>query len=215
MTGLDPGYLSIYFISIASVAAIIISVFLHSSQSSVSLNPGRLLGLTKDEARRLASGDAVFLMHLSIALGVGLTIASTLLDPAIDFVPFLRTAILAVSVPLVAGLAAAFAWRIQRFVQSKKVEAELRTGKSFASASTYLQIILMLAIALTASELILLWLSGLALLGGILGILRNGLVVVYYSKPSVNLIGFFDKPLAFVKTPFSLADVISGKTDPS
>ncbi|HEV2226425.1 MAG TPA: (Fe-S)-binding protein, partial [Nitrososphaerales archaeon] len=47
------------------------------------------------------------------------------------------------------------------------------------------------------------------------GILRNGLVVVYYSKPSVNLIGFFDKPLAFVKTPFSLADVISGKTDPS
>ena len=215
MTGLDPGYFAIYFISIASVVAIIISIFVHSRRSSVSLNPRRLLGLTKDEARRLTTGDAVFLMHLSIALGVGLTIATSLLDPGIDYVPFLRTAILIVSVPLVAGLAAAFAWRVQRFVQSKGVETELKTGKSFTSASTYLQVILILAIALTASELILLWLPSLALVGGILGILRNGLVVVYYSKPSLNLIGYFDKPLAAISTPFSLADVISGKTDPS
>ncbi|HEY6283548.1 MAG TPA: (Fe-S)-binding protein [Nitrososphaerales archaeon] len=215
MTGLDPGYLAVYTISLASVTAIIISIFLHASRSSVSLNPRRLLGLTKDEARRLTAGDAVFLMHLSIALGVGLTIAISLLDPAIDYVPFLRTAILIVSIPLVAGLAAAFAWRVQRFVQSKKTEAELKTGKSFTTASTYLQVILMLAIALTASELILLWLPSLALVGGIIGILRNGLVVVYYSMPSVNLIGYFDKPLASISTPFSLADVVSGKTDPS
>ncbi|HLQ07254.1 MAG TPA: (Fe-S)-binding protein [Nitrososphaerales archaeon] len=215
MTGLDPGYLTVYIFSLASVAAIIFSTFLHARRSSVSLSPRRLLGLTKDEARRLAAGDAVFLMHLSIALGVGLTIANSILDPTIDNVPFLKTAILIVSVPLFAGLAAAFAWRVQRFVQSKRVEAELKTGKSFTSASTYLQVVLMLAIALTASELILLWLPSLALVGGVLGIIRNGLVAIYYSRPSVNLIGHFDKPLASIKTPFSLVDVISGKTDPS
>ncbi|MDA4127110.1 MAG: (Fe-S)-binding protein, partial [Thaumarchaeota archaeon] len=215
MTGLDPGYLAVYFFSLASVVAIIFSIFLHSRRSSVSLNPRRLLGLTKDEARRLTSGDAVFLMHLSIALGVGLTIAFSLIEPVLDFVPILKTAILIVSVPLVGGLAAAFAWRVQRFVQSKRVESELKTGKSFTSASTYLQVILMLAIALTASELILLWLPSLALIGGPLGIIRNCFVAIYYSRPSVNLIGYFDKPLASIRTPFSLADVVSGKTDPS
>jgi dimethylglycine catabolism B len=215
MAGLDPGYLTIYFLSLASVVAILFSIFFHSRRSSVSLGPSRLLGLTKDEARRLTTGDAVFLMHLSIALGVGLTIANSLVDPALDYVPFLRTAILVVSVPLVAGLAAAFVWRVQRFIQSKKVEADLKAGKSFSSASTILQFVLMLAIALTASELILLWLPSLALVGGLLGILRNGLVAVYYSRPSVNLVGYFDKPLASMRTPFSLADVMSGKTDPS
>jgi len=215
MAGLDPGYLTVYLLSLASAVAIFYGVFLHSRRSAVSLSPRRLLGLTKDEARRLTTGDAVFLMHLSIALGVGLTIANSLVDPALDYVPFLRTAILIVSVPLVAGLAAAFVWRVQRFVQSKSVEADLKTGKPFTSASTLLQVILMLAIALTTSELILLWLPSLALAGGLLGIVRNGFVAVYYSRPSVNLIGYFDKPLASVRTPFSLADVMSGKTDPS
>lgn len=215
MTGLDPGYLAVYFLSLATVLAILFSIFLYSRRSSVSLNLRRLIGLTKDEARRLMAGDAVFLMHLSIALGVGLTIGNSLLDPAIDYVPFLRIAILIVSVPLVGGLAAAFAWRVQRFIQSKRVESELKTGQPFSSASTYLQVILMLAIALTASELILLWLPSFAVVGGLLGIVRNGLVAVYYSRPSVNLIGYFDKPLSSMRTPFSLADVISEKTDPS
>jgi dimethylglycine catabolism B len=215
MAGLDPGYLTIYFLSLASVVAILLSILWHSRRSSVSLRPRRLLGLTKDEARRLTAGDAVFLMHLSIALGVGLTIANSLVDPALDYAPSLRTAILVISIPLVVGLAAAFVWRVQRFVQSKKVEADLKTGKSFTSASTILQVVLMLAIGLTASELILLWLPSLVLVGGLLGIIRNGLVAVYYSRPSVNLVGSFDKPLASVRTPFSLADVMSGKTDPS
>jgi Fe-S oxidoreductase len=215
MTGLDPGYLIVYLLSLASVVAILFSIFSIARRSSVSLGLNRLLRLTKDEARRLTFGDAVFLMHLSIALGVGLTIVNSLVDPALDYIPYLRTAILVISVPLVVGLAAAFAWRVQRFVESKRVEADFKTGKPFTLASTLLQVVLMSAIALTASELILLWSPSFALVGGLLGIVRNGLVVVYYSRPSVNLIGYFDKPLASVSTPFKLADVLSGKTDPS
>ncbi|MDE1852922.1 MAG: (Fe-S)-binding protein [Thaumarchaeota archaeon] len=214
MPGLDPAYAAVYGMTLVSVAAVTYAFYRHSHETSTSLGPGRILGLTKDEAGRLSSGDPVFLMHLSIALGVGLSIANSLLDPVIGFAPILRTLLLIASVPLVLGLAGAFVWRVQRYVQSKRVEKELRSTPSFGRASTVLQLVLMLAIALTCSELALLWLPSLALVGGVVGIVRNSLVAVYYSRPSVNLIGHFDKPLSSLKTPFNLGDVMAGKTDP-
>ncbi len=207
--------MAVYTLTVGSVASVIMTTFRHSRQSSISLAPRRLLGLTKDEANRLSTGDPVFLMHLSIALGVGLSIANALLDPVLDYIPFARTLFLAFSVTLVAGLVAAFAWRLQRYLQSKEVERMLHADRPFTSASTLLQVILMLAIVLTTSELALLWLPSLVLIGGLVGVFRNVLVALYYSRPSVNLVGYFDKPLASVTTPFDLGDVVSGKTDAS
>lgn len=215
MAGLDPGYLGVYALSAASVTFIFYEVVRHSRRSSTGIGPRRLLGLGKEETSRLTSGDPVFLMHLSIALGVGLTIADELLDPAMGYVPLLRTIFLAVSVPLIAGLVVAFVWRVQRYVQSKQVEKMLHTEGTFTSASTYLQVILMLAIGLTTTELVLLWFPNLVMGDDLVGVVRNSLVALYYSRPSVNLIGHFDKPLSSVNTPFSLADVMSGKTDAS
>ena len=48
-----------------------------------------------------------------------------------------------------------------------------------------------------------------------LNIARNALVVVYYSKPTVNLIKQFDKPLSSLPLPFKLSDVLEGKVDAS
>jgi len=215
MAGLDLGYLTVYILTLASVAFFGYMIVRHARLTSTSIGPDRLLGLTVDEARRLKSGDPVFLMHLSIALGIGVSIASAVLDPALGYFPLLKFLFLILSVPLTAGLVAAFLWRIQRYIQSKRVERELKTEASFTSASTLLQVILMLAIALTTSELALLWFPSLAAVAGLVGVFRNSLVAIYYAKPSVNLVGYFDKPLSSLKTPFNLADVISGKTDAS
>ncbi|MDA4121449.1 MAG: (Fe-S)-binding protein [Thaumarchaeota archaeon] len=216
MVVLDLEYLAFYVASLASVLAILLSVFRQARKNSTSLGLGRIIGLTKDEAKRLTTWDPVFLMHLSIAIGVGLSIADFILDPVFGYVPILQSLLLVASVPVVIGLVAAFIWRIQRFTQSKKVESEvLRTGSELSSASTFLQLILMLAISLTTSELILAWIPSLIFVGASIGILRNALVAVYYSKPTVNLVGNFDRPLTSLRIPFKLADVMSGKQDPS
>ena len=215
MAGLDVGYLTVYLLSLASVAFAGYMIVQHSRRTSTSLGPSRLLGLAKDETRRLTTGDPVFLMHLSIAVGIGLTIANAVLDPAMGYLFPLRLLFLAVSVPLIIGLAASFVWRVQVYFHSKGVEREFNSTRSFTSASTFLQGILMLAIALTTSELVLIWFPSLAFLDQILDALRNSLVAIYYSRPSVNLVGNFDRPLATLRAPFLLADVMSGKTDPS
>jgi Fe-S oxidoreductase len=209
-------YLVLYSISLASVVAVFVAVYQHSKEGSTSIGPSRILGLTKDEASRLGTGDPVFLMHLSIALGVGLSIAAAVLEPALSYVPLLKELILVASIPLMAGLIAAFIWRIQRFIQSKRVERDvLKSDREFSSASTVLQLILMTAIGLTTTELATGWFPSLLLVGAALGIVRNSLVALYYSRPSVNLIGFFDRPLSSIDTPFKMEDVLSGKTDAS
>jgi Fe-S oxidoreductase len=209
-------YLVLYLASLASVGAVFFAVYKHSKSSSTSLGPDRIAGLAKDEAGRLGSGDPVFLMHLAIALGVGLSMAVAVIEPGLGLVPLLRDLILAASVPLIAGLVASFLWRIQRLAQSKRVEREvLKSDRAIASASTLLQLVLMAAIALTTTELALLWLPSLLLAGFAVGTARNALVAVYYSRPSVNLIGTFDRPLSTVTVPFKLEDVMSGKTDAS
>lgn len=213
---MDLWYYLFYFVSIATVGAIFFAVAAVSRRTGTSLKPGRLVQLSLNEVRRLRTGDSVFLMHLSIALGVGLSIVCQVLDPGFVYVPFLKTILTWVSLPLIAGLVAAFVWRIQRFQRSKEVEKDLlKTTPQFSSRSSTLQVVLMAAIALTTSELILLWFPEFMLLGWVLGMARNALVASYYSRPTVNLIRGFDSTLAGVKTPFKLEDVITGKVDPS
>jgi Fe-S oxidoreductase len=210
----DAAYVVLYSVSVASVLAIFYSVYVDSRRSQTSLRPGRFGALARDEAKRLASGDPVFLMHLSIALGVGLSITAQVLDPVLAYASLLRALILAVSLPLLAGLSASFIWRIQRYVESKRVERDiLHSDNDFVSSSTYLQAVLMLAIALTTSELALLWFPALGFLGTGLGVLRNVLVALYYSLPTTNLVGNFDRPLSTVRSPFLLGDLLSGKAD--
>ena len=215
MAGLDFWYLAVYFLSLASAVFFGGMIVLHSRRTSTSLGPGRLMGLAKDETRRLTTGDPVFLMHLSIALGIGVTIANAVLDPVMGYIFPLRDLFLVVSVPLILGLVASFVWRIQVYMRSKEVERGLKPPGDFTSASTYLQLILMLAIAFTTSELVLLWFPSLVEVDQVVDALRNSLVAVYYSRPSVNLLGNFDKHPASLRTPFLLSDVMSGKTDPS
>ncbi|MDG6913934.1 MAG: (Fe-S)-binding protein [Nitrososphaerota archaeon] len=214
MAGLDVGYLAAYAISFASVAAVAFAVVYFSRRWSVSLGPARIWGLGRDEARRLKTGDPVFLMHLSIALGVGLTIADAVLAPAMGMAPLLLAAFRVASVPLAAGLAVAFGWRVQRYFQSRRVGREVHVTEGFASASKTLQIVLMAAIALTTSELVLLWFPALGWADLLLDAARNSLVAGYYARPSINLFAKFDRPLASLRTPFNLADVMAGKTDP-
>jgi dimethylglycine catabolism B len=215
MASIDLAYFAVYLINLASVILIGYMVVMYSRRTSTSISPARLLGLARDEARRLTSMDPVFLMHLAIGLGVGLSVANSLLYPALGFLPLLETLFLIVSVPLIIGLVSAFGWRVQRYSQSKEVERMLGSDHSFESASTILQVILMLAIGLTTTELVVLWFPSLVLVGDLVGVVRNTLIAFYYARPSVMLVGYFDKPLASVRTPFSLADVMSGKTDAS
>jgi dimethylglycine catabolism B len=214
MAGINPVYLAAYVVTAASVVFVFYALIVYAKRGSVSLAPGRLRGLTMDEASRLRTGDPVFLMHLSIALGVGLSIAYSVFDPVIGYVPYLRSLILALTVPLVAGLVAAIGWRVERYVRSKQVEKDLKAPAGFTSSSSYLQGILVLAIALTTAELVLIWLPSLYLAGAFVGVFRNILVAVYYARPSVNLIGNYDRPISVIQTPFNLADVMAGKTDP-
>ncbi|MHB2035267.1 MAG: heterodisulfide reductase-related iron-sulfur binding cluster [Nitrososphaerales archaeon] len=208
-------YYLIYAFALASVATIFVSVLKSLRKSGGGLPLSRVLSLAKDEADRTLKWDPVQLMHVSIVLGVGLSILMMILDPFWTFLSPLKIILLVVSFPLVFGLIAAFVWRIQRFRQSKKVETEHQTSVKFTAASSKLQIILMVTILFTTIELALGWFATLTLADIVLNIARNGLVVAYYSKPAVNLVQNFDRPLPSMRLPFKLSDVLEGKTDAS
>lgn len=208
----------VYIASVASVIAIFYSVFYDARKNNVSLKPERFLLLGKDESNRLSTLEPVFIMHLSIALGVGLSIVFVLLDPlwSLPVFSIIRIILLIATVPLIAGLVAAFAWRIQRYEQSKRVEKTLlHTSIEFSKASTEMQLVLIVAIIFTTTELILSWFPGLVIYDAALNIIRNALVVLYYSLPTINLAQNFDRTLPTMRLPFKLSDVMDGKVDAS
>jgi Fe-S oxidoreductase len=209
-------YLAVYLASLASILVLAASLASLARKNDVSLKPARILGLAKDEARRITTLDAVFLMHVAIALGIGLSILFAVLDPFFSYAPILRSILLALTVPLIAGLVAAFVWRIQRYIQSGRVEKEiLHTTDVFSRASKFIQLVLMIAIVLTTSELVLAWFPDVSIVSGGVNVARNLLIAVYYTRPSVNLLRNFDRPLPTVRVPFLLGDVMDGKVDAS
>ncbi|MDG6925248.1 MAG: (Fe-S)-binding protein [Nitrososphaerota archaeon] len=213
---LAAAYPVVYAVSLGSVLATVLALAVSARKEKIAVGAGRLLLLTKDEAKRLATGDPVFMMHLSIALGVGLSIVIAVLDPVLGIVPLLRLLLLLLSLPLIVGLGAAFAWRVQRLAQSKRVEKDiLHSSVEFSRASTAVQLVLMFAIALTAAELVLAWYPQLAIVHAGLNVARNALLIVYYVKPSLNLLAGFDRPLPSMRTPFKLSDILEGRVDAS
>lgn len=217
---IDPSaYLVLYFflyaVAIASVVAIFVSVIRFLKKHNDSFRLSRLLLLGKDETERALKFDAVQFMHVAIVLGVGLSILMFILDPVLSYLYPLRYVLLVISIPLDAGLVAAFVWRLQRFAQSKKVEKNLGMGSQFTRASSKLQLILIVTIVFTTAELVLGWFRNLTIYDIALNIVRNALVVGYYSKPSANLLKNFDKPITSVSLPFKLGDVLEGKVDAS
>ena len=207
-------YYAVYLAAVASVLAIIVSVLVPLRRGDKS-KLSRLFLLGKDEAKRAITFEPIQLMHVAIVLGVGLSILMFILDPFFDLVSPLRIILLILSLPLDAGLVAAFVWRLQRFDQSKGVERQLSTGTAFTRASSMFQLILIITILFTTAELIIGWFANLAIYDIALNIARNALVVAYYSKPTVNLIKQFDKPLSSLPLPFKLSDVLEGKIDAS
>jgi Fe-S oxidoreductase len=208
-------YFAAYGISVVSVLAIIYSFFYFIRKMRVSPSVGRLLALSKDEGSRLFKADSVLLMHLSIVLGVALSIVLVLLDPFWNFLPFLRFALLIISLPLDAGLVTALLWRVQRLSGSRKTQRMLGTDAGFSSASTKLQFILLVVILLTTSELVLDWFQSLIIVTATLNIIRNFFAAGYYARPSANLLKNFDRPLSKMTVPFKLSDVLEGKVDAS
>nr|MDG6924230.1 (Fe-S)-binding protein [Nitrososphaerota archaeon] len=206
-------YYALYAVALASVVAILIAVISGLRKNGAGLDFKRLLKLGKDEAERTFRWDPVQLMHVAIVLGVGLSILMCILDPIWSSIQPLRIILLILSLPLDIGLLAAFAWRVQRFRQSKRVEKQLGKESNFSNASSQLQFILILTILFTTSELILGWFARYAITDIGLNIVRNGLVVGYYSKPVVSLIENFDRPQSEVSFPFKLSEVLEGKTD--
>ncbi len=212
----SPLYLLGYAVSLVSVAAIFVTAFSVSKRDSGKAPEiGRFIRLGKEEGKRLLSRDPVFLMHIAIAVGVGLTILIAILDPFWSYFPPLRIIALVITLPLIAGLIAAFVWRIQRYYESKRAQNLLNTDSTFNRASAYLQLILIVMILFTTSELIVTWFSSFAIVDFVLNIVRNSLVVLYYVRPSINLIANFDRPLPTMRTPFKLSDVMEGKVDSS
>ncbi len=206
-------YYTLYAIGLASVIAILVTIFRYLGKSGESLSIRRVLLLGKDETERTLKWDPVQLMHVAIILGVGLTILMLILDPLWTFIQPLRIVLLILSLPLDVGLVAAFVWRIQRFQQSKQVEKQLKTGSDFTKASSIFQLILILTILFTTTELVLGWFERLTIVDFALNIVRNALVIGYYSKPVVNLLKNFDRPLPSMRFPFKLSEVLEGKTD--
>lgn len=212
----SPLYLAGYIISLGSVAAIFVgTIYFSKKETNRPPDLARLFPLIKEEGKRLVSRDPVFLMHVAIALGVGLSILIAILDPFWSYFPLLRIILLIISIPLIVGLIAAFVWRVQRYYESKRAQKLLNTDSSFNSASAYLQLILILAILFTTSELIVSFFATLSELDFVLNIIRNTLVVLYYVRPSINLIAYFDRPLSTMRIPFKLSDVMEGKVDSS
>jgi Fe-S oxidoreductase len=212
----NPAYLAAYVAFFASVLAIAISAAAFLRRKNVSLSPKRLLSLTKDEAGRLGTNDPIYLMHLSIAIGVGVSILELALNPIESSFPILLYVFLAISVPLLAGLIAAFGWRIRRFIASKQVERQLIPSyRRFTESSNVLQLVLILAILLTTTDLVLAFFTALFVIDAIVSVIRNLFVVFYYVKPSINLLQSFDRPLPSMTLPFKLNDILEGKTDPS
>lgn len=208
-------YYILYAIAIGSVVAIVVSIVTSLGKHHEKLGIRRLLLLGKDEARRTLKLDPIQFMHISIVVGVGLSILMFMLDPVWSLIFPLNIVLLVLSLPLDVGLFAAFVWRLQRYRQSKAVEKKLGTGQQFTRTSSRFQLILIITILFTTAELILGWFRHLAVYDIGLNIARNALVVGYYSKASANLIKNFDKPLFSMRLPFKLRDVIEGKIDAS
>jgi Fe-S oxidoreductase len=212
---LDVSYELLYSLALLTVAAILASTYAHGRRMKVRFTVSRVFSLFRSELVKLREGDSVVIMHASIAAGVGLSILFTLANPFLFTSKTLRSALLLLSLPIQAGLMAAFVWRLVRLSRSAGVQKELGVSSDFVRNSFWLQTLLIFAIGLTIAQLLLEWVPGLQLATTSLDSVRNLLVAADYVRPALNLIANFDRPLSETTTPFLLKDVLEGRLDPA
>jgi Fe-S oxidoreductase len=208
-------YVLLYVTAVATVIALLASLFLQVRKKNVKLKFDSLLQLGREEVARLFRKDAVFIMHGSIIAGIIVTIGLTLFDPFEASLYIIRYILLALTVPVFAGLLAALVWRVFRLTASTRVHKMLGSGGRFRRSSIVLQSILIVIIALTMLQAFLEWFPGFRLETTSLDAFKNVLIAVFYAGPAVNLLKNFQRPRSDITTPFLLKDVLEGRMDPS
>jgi Fe-S oxidoreductase len=147
-------------------------------------------------------------MHFSIAAGVVLSVFLAVLSPF----RALALALWIISLPVMAGLFAAAAYRVGVFMRSGLIHRRLGEGKEFVKESSKMQLVLFFIIVLTFLDILFsVFISWLSLS---VGIARNILLSVFYVKPAANLFVNHARELTSFRTPFRLEDVLEGRVKP-
>ncbi len=218
---MNAPFFIIYVINLLSVITLLYSLGRNYLNSGIKISPNKLLNYLKYELKESIKGSIEF-MHFSIFAGVALSILYVLLEPLAPDSLYLPNAVnspLALFVViifaiLIIGLIAAFIWRIEVLYDSFGIYKHLKISKDIKDKSLYLQIILILLILFTLSDLAVpLAFSNVYIYGSIVFIMRNILISIYYVKPMINTVINFDRPLSHLRIPFDWNDILEGKTD--
>ena len=213
-------FLLFYLADIMVTAYFMAALYIETRRVRADVSFRGMLRLLTDEFKRLKKGKVAFL-HLSIFVGVGLSILFMLIYPLVYSNMLLEGAILALSVILSIGLLAAAVWRVQILFQSRKVHKEL--GKelmiddNFKRKSLLFQTILVVVILLTMVDLDLssLHYQGFFYYASFVFVIRTALVALLYVKPAINTYVNMEMKIPEITTPFNINDVLQGKVDPS
>jgi len=208
-------YYFTYSLVLFSVISILYTFNLWSKRYSVKVGARRLWELTEEEINRLISGNLIDRLHFAIVVGLILSIAFAVLDPVLPYVLPLLYLMLAISLPAILGLLMALAWRLQVLKKSGALNRKLHGSEEMISSSKKLQIILIVVIIFTVTQLIVEWISGYGWLANLLDATKNMFIAVYYARPSISLIKNFDRPISRVQVPFELKKIQSGEVDAS
>ncbi|WP_243669091.1 hypothetical protein [Vulcanisaeta sp. JCM 16161] len=207
---------SLYTVDLALIIALIVRLYYEVRISKMRLSIDRLINFVKYEINGIRR-SYVDALHFSILGGVSLSMLYTLLYPWIYRYVIAHYVMFAIAVPFIAGLLAAFAWRVQVFIRAINVHNFLGVSQDFRGKSLTLQGILMAIILLTTSTLVLTILPSLFYIDVKLAITIADylLIVLFYARPEVNLFMDFDRGLPNIRMPFNIKDVINGKVDAS
>lgn len=206
----------LYLVNVLVVVIIVYRLYSEARRGGLGLSAARLIRFIKYEASSYRKG-MVHLMHLSILLGVSLSILYTLIYPLTYGNPVAHYVMFIASTPLILGLITALAWRFRVLADSFKVYSDLRIEEAVKRRSIMLQSILMLVIVLTSLTLALTLFTGIIYIEVkfTLSIIDYALIATYYVKPEVNLYLNLDLNLPNLREAFNLKDVLEGKVDAS
>lgn len=192
---------------IAFLATFIIFTIFLVKRISLYKSKIDLMSLIVHEFKEASKGGVGY-MHFSISAGIVLSV----LLAVFHYLYPLALALWIISIPIMAGLAAAAAYRVGVFIRSGIIHRRLGEGRDFIAESNKMQLILLFIILLTLTDILFsifaTWLS-LAI-----GTVRNALLAAFYVKPAANLIVNYKREITHFKTPFRLEDVIEGRLKP-
>ncbi len=209
------GYV-LYLVNILIILIIVYRLYSEAKRGGLGLSAARLIKFIRYEASSYRKGT-VHLMHLSILLGVSLSILFTLIYPLVYGNQIAHYVMFTISLPLLLGLIMALAWRLKVLARSFRVYGELNIGETVKHRSIVLQSILIIVITLTASTLALSLFTSITYIEVklALSIIDYALIAAYYVKPEVNLYLNLDLGLPSLREAFNLKDVLEGKVDAS